>query len=606
MRTFPVIRKTRLSNEHIMAGVFGVTLLYLLPSWIHSSAEILSYILVLITALFVDVAANYIRFKRPVCAVSAVMTAGILQVLTPGVPLWGRLLGITIALIFGKHVWGGTGKNIVNPAIVGVLFLSLVFKLNLPLWAGSSWLWIALVLSLPFVLFRPFAAIGLMAGMALSLLLHQQLSVATFISYGIIFWGSLVVTDPVTTTSVPSAGLIGGFLVGFLPLCFTNSVAVMALTFLLADLAWYIYGVKSPIINGFGFTRPLKIKKLTPYNEGKIDFLDLTGLGSSSPENIELPSPQEILNRIQTSGVFGFGGAAFPTDKKIRSVMDAGVSDKYFIINGVECDPGLLHDQWLIRRFPDEIGKGIEAICRYISFKKVILAVKDQGGLQSFKNTEIIKVPDTYPAGAEKLLIGKVLQKELATDEVPAKKGILVLNIQTIYAIYEAVYLNRQAETRYLTVANLKTKVGRVVKVNLGERVATILERLNLNSNMFFCGGGAMQSHLAEEGEVVGELTNFIAMADFPRYKESPFCSHCGLCVEHCPAELSVNKIAELVSAGHIEATLKYHPERCMKCGSCSYVCLAGRNLSAKVGEAADYGKSKIGTRQPKDAEPYR
>ncbi len=41
----------------------------------------------------------------------------------PTLPLWAAAMGITFGVIFGKEVFGGTGKNFLNPALTGRAFL---------------------------------------------------------------------------------------------------------------------------------------------------------------------------------------------------------------------------------------------------------------------------------------------------------------------------------------------------------------------------------------------------------------------------------------------------------------------------------------------------
>ena len=48
-------------------------------------------------------------------------------ILPPSVPLWMVAVGVVFGVFFGKEVFGGTGKNIFNPALVGRVFLSLAF-----------------------------------------------------------------------------------------------------------------------------------------------------------------------------------------------------------------------------------------------------------------------------------------------------------------------------------------------------------------------------------------------------------------------------------------------------------------------------------------------
>lgn len=48
-------------------------------------------------------------------------------ILPPTVPLWMVAVGVMFGVFFGKEVFGGTGRNIFNPAIVGRIFLSIAF-----------------------------------------------------------------------------------------------------------------------------------------------------------------------------------------------------------------------------------------------------------------------------------------------------------------------------------------------------------------------------------------------------------------------------------------------------------------------------------------------
>ncbi|MCQ9208657.1 MAG: RnfABCDGE type electron transport complex subunit D [Omnitrophica bacterium] len=48
-------------------------------------------------------------------------------ILPPTIPYWMAAVGIVVGVVFGKEVFGGTGKNIFNPAMVGRLFLAISF-----------------------------------------------------------------------------------------------------------------------------------------------------------------------------------------------------------------------------------------------------------------------------------------------------------------------------------------------------------------------------------------------------------------------------------------------------------------------------------------------
>lgn len=56
-------------------------------------------------------------------------------ILPPTIPLWMVAVGVVFGVFFGKEVFGGTGRNIFNPALVGRVFLSLAF----PEYFATKW-----------------------------------------------------------------------------------------------------------------------------------------------------------------------------------------------------------------------------------------------------------------------------------------------------------------------------------------------------------------------------------------------------------------------------------------------------------------------------------
>ncbi|MCQ9206906.1 MAG: RnfABCDGE type electron transport complex subunit D [Omnitrophica bacterium] len=52
-------------------------------------------------------------------------------ILPPDIPFWMAAVGIIVGVVFGKEVFGGTGKNIFNPAMVGRIFLAVAFPIEM-------------------------------------------------------------------------------------------------------------------------------------------------------------------------------------------------------------------------------------------------------------------------------------------------------------------------------------------------------------------------------------------------------------------------------------------------------------------------------------------
>ena len=81
--------------------------------------------------------ANRWWFKKgnTVTDLSAIVTGLLLAYNLPsGMPLWMILVGAFMAIVVGKLCYGGLGKNIFNPALVGRVFLFISFPVQMTVW----------------------------------------------------------------------------------------------------------------------------------------------------------------------------------------------------------------------------------------------------------------------------------------------------------------------------------------------------------------------------------------------------------------------------------------------------------------------------------------
>ncbi len=70
---------------------------------------------------------------------SALMTGILLGLaLPPLLPYWIIIFGTCFAIVFGKHVYGGLGQNLFNPAMVGFAVLILSFPLAMSDWPAPA------------------------------------------------------------------------------------------------------------------------------------------------------------------------------------------------------------------------------------------------------------------------------------------------------------------------------------------------------------------------------------------------------------------------------------------------------------------------------------
>jgi H+/Na+-translocating ferredoxin:NAD+ oxidoreductase subunit D len=70
---------------------------------------------------------------------SAIVTGLLLAMnLSASVPLWLVIVGAFIAMLLGKHVYGGLGQNPFNPAIVARIFLLISFPKQMTVWVAAK------------------------------------------------------------------------------------------------------------------------------------------------------------------------------------------------------------------------------------------------------------------------------------------------------------------------------------------------------------------------------------------------------------------------------------------------------------------------------------
>ncbi|MDN3611947.1 NADH:ubiquinone reductase (Na(+)-transporting) subunit B [Vibrio ostreicida] len=59
-------------------------------------------------------------------------------ILPPTIPLWQAALGITFGIVVAKEIFGGTGRNFLNPALAGRAFLYFAYPGNMS--GGAAWI----------------------------------------------------------------------------------------------------------------------------------------------------------------------------------------------------------------------------------------------------------------------------------------------------------------------------------------------------------------------------------------------------------------------------------------------------------------------------------
>ena len=79
---------------------------------------------------------------------------------------------------------------------------------------------------------------------------------------------------------------------------------------------------------------------------------------------------KEFAIKVRRAGIVGMGGGGFPAYMKLLSSADT------VIANGVECEPLLESDYYLLMNYTREFIEGLELLAAEVGAGRIIVAVK--------------------------------------------------------------------------------------------------------------------------------------------------------------------------------------------------------------------------------------
>lgn len=306
-------------------------------------------------------------------------------------------------------------------------------------------------------------------------------------------------------------------------------------------------------------------------------------------------SKEEIIGRVQEAGIVGMGGAGFPTHVKLSVEKPDRI--KYVIVNCSECEPYLTSDYRRMVENPDWLIKGLKAVLKLFDKAVGILAVEDHKrdaitALQHAAGHEPrmqVQVLETkYPQGSERMLVYACTGREINSSMLPADAGCIVNNVDTICAIYQAVYKCHPLTSRIVTVTGNAVSDPRNFLVPLGTSFSELVQAAGgfcKEPKKLISGGPMMGMSLTTlEVPVVKTSSALLAMSkdEVAKWEPGP-CIHCGFCVSACPERLIPSKLADFAEQYEEENFRNLYGMECMECGSCTYVCPAKRQLTQSI-----------------------
>jgi electron transport complex protein RnfC len=253
-----------------------------------------------------------------------------------------------------------------------------------------------------------------------------------------------------------------------------------------------------------------------------------------------------------------------------------------------------------------EILQGIELVQKCLGVKNVYIAIEDNKpeAIERFKNAmrntyqpsgraqyAIRVLASQYPQGGEKQLIKNLLDKEVSRGKLPFDIGVVVQNVATCFAIYEAVYFNKPLYERVVTLTGSCLSNPKNLLVRIGTPIKELIDfcgPLKEEPSKIIIGGPMMGiAQFSDEVPVIKSTTTVLLFNKREaKGLEEEFCIRCGACVRECPVDL-MPCLINLASEKDLWPQAKeYGAVDCIECGLCNYVCPANRRLVQSIKRA--------------------
>ena len=307
-------------------------------------------------------------------------------------------------------------------------------------------------------------------------------------------------------------------------------------------------------------------------------------------KDLDSLTPDEIVEIVKEAGIVGMGGAGFPTSVKLKPAKPVDT----ILLNGCECEPLLTADHRVLLEFADDVIFGLKAIIKAVGAEKGLIVIEDNkpDAIELMKDKaadcsdiDVVVAKTKYPQGAEKMLIKRVMGRQVPRGGLPADVGCVVSNISTTKAIADAIQKGMPLVERVVTVTGEHVKNPGNFLVKIGTNTKDLLDYCGgeTGEDITVKAGGPMMGFVLSDVNVpIMKGSNGIIAVDTDYTKEQP-CIKCGRCMDVCPMERSPLYFAKFADEENWQGMKDKNVMDCIECRCCEYICSSKIPLVTKI-----------------------
>jgi len=353
---------------------------------------------------------------------------------------------------------------------------------------------------------------------------------------------------------------------------------------------------------------------------------------SSNWSQLSTESIEEIL---YVSGVTALGHEGIPSRFNSSIIQPDDVEN--VIVQIVGSEPYTISLSALFhKKTTQNLFDGMEILHKIMPKAKIHLAINKEyeNSLQGFDEQitkynwlKIQYLKTKYPQNHEAMLVKTVLGQQFPYGYYSANIGVVVLDLQSVLHVYEAVVEGKPLIERTIALCgtalkkplHVKARIGTALDDIIGSRIKEgIIPRIILNSLLT---GAVLDDRSLPIDKTFSQIiaipenhnrqflafirpgirsdsysrtfmSNFLPIAkktcDTNQNGEERPCISCNYCEEVCPVNIIPHILSKYVKRSLIDETLaNLHIYDCIQCGLCSYVCPSKIPLAQHIKEGA-------------------
>ena len=298
----------------------------------------------------------------------------------------------------------------------------------------------------------------------------------------------------------------------------------------------------------------------------------------------------QLLDSLRNSGIVGLGGAAFPTQVKLRTNAKSHVDT--LVINAAECEPYITCDDMLMRERADQILKGVEIAQHLLGAKQCLIGIEDNkpeaaeamrlacanSSLAKLVTLKVVVVPTQYPSGDARQLIRLLTGAEVPADKRSTDVGVQCFNVATVLALHRYFDFGEPALSRIVTITGNVQKPANY-EVLFGTAVTDLVKAGGgalAGTDDYIMGGPMMGFSLPSVDVPITKAANCIIASAPNLFAPAPPampCIRCARCADVCPVSLQPQELYWFAKSSNLEKARDYNLFDCIECGCCSYAC---------------------------------